>query len=84
MSSSRGKPERTLDSSVKPSVKVDARRSNPSWRSDMQGPIKLCPFNSFRICNETCKFYICHGRCKILAERIKKGYANEYLSSVLF
>ncbi len=47
-------------------------------------PLKLCPFQGFRVCDESCKYYVCHGYCKVIAERIKKGYANEYLSSVLF
>ncbi len=50
--------------------------SNPS--------VKMCPFQDFRICNGPCKYYICHGRPYIIKERISKGYANEYLESVLF
>jgi hypothetical protein len=46
--------------------------------------IDLCPFQAFRICNDSCKYYICHGRPDVIRERISKGYANEYLKSVLF
>ncbi len=73
------------DDVKKSDVKSNDPGDNPgrrAMRSDK--PVKLCPFQGFRICDESCKFYVCHGYCKILAERIKKGYANEYLSSVLF
>ncbi|MHC1601118.1 MAG: hypothetical protein ACXQTB_02085 [Candidatus Nezhaarchaeales archaeon] len=58
---------------------------NPGRRGHKDDkPLRLCPFQGFRVCDESCKYYVCHGYCKIIAERIKKGYANEYLSSVLF
>lgn len=44
--------------------------------------VKLCPFQAFRICDDSCKYYICHGRPNVI--RVSKGYANEYLKSVLF
>lgn len=69
------------------SVKRDDKSGNlnPGKHDRRDGkPLKLCPFYGFRVCNESCKYYACHGYCKIIAERIKKGYANEYLSSVLF
>ena len=78
----------SLDEKADASVKRSGEElSNPNSgrRGHRDGkPLKLCPFQGFRVCNESCKYYVCHGYCKIIAERIKKGYANEYLSSVLF
>ncbi|MCS7139192.1 MAG: hypothetical protein N3F04_01835 [Candidatus Nezhaarchaeota archaeon] len=53
-------------------------------RQEKDKYIKLCPFQGFRICNNACKYYVCHGYHNVIEERIKKGYASKYLSSVLF
>jgi hypothetical protein len=46
--------------------------------------VKMCPFQEFKICDGLCKYYICHGRPRVIEERMSKGYASEYLKSVLF
>lgn len=73
------------ETSIKPKDTSENRtRRTPNKPKENNLGVKICPFQAFRICDNSCKYYICYGRPDVIKERISKGYASEYLKSVLF